>query len=72
MNIDERAKQRQIILDKVMSAIYSALDERLKSCVNCVHWSPDYEKCNKFKARPPAHIIAFGCSEFFSIDEIPF
>jgi hypothetical protein len=42
------------------------------SCLSCVSFVEQTEFCKKFKARPPARIIAFGCSEYFDNEEIPF
>lgn len=30
------------------------------------------EMCTKFKARPPARVIAFGCKDYEDEDSIPF
>lgn len=41
-----------------------------QNCTNCREWNKEQELCNKFKQRPPAHIIVKGCSEHS--DNIPF
>jgi hypothetical protein len=37
-------------------------------CLNCLSW--DGNRCDKFKAVPPPHIIVNGCRDHE--DEIPF
>jgi hypothetical protein len=41
-----------------------------QTCLNCIDWSKDKEICNRFNARPPAHIIVSGCQDHFA--DIPF
>lgn len=44
-----------------------------KSCVNCENWEDSAEMCMKYRARPPAKVIAFGCIDWFNLnDDIPF
>lgn len=43
------------------------------SCVNCDNWQHQEEYCMKFRDRPPAKIIAFGCIDWTNInDDVPF
>jgi hypothetical protein len=42
------------------------------SCLSCSRFSESEEICRKFAARPPARVIAFGCSEYLDTEEIPF
>ena len=40
-----------------------------QTCITCQHFSEDVEKCSKFEnVRPPARVLAFGCS-FYLEDE---
>jgi hypothetical protein len=41
-----------------------------QSCMNCEHFKKQEELCTVYKARPPAHVIAVGCTEYEW--EIPF
>lgn len=63
MNLDERATQ--ILLTEALKAAR-------ESCLNCVSWRKQNETCIQFNARPPAHVIAFGCPSFCHNQEIPF
>lgn len=63
MNLDEIATQKFLT---------EALKAARISCLNCVSWRKNEEICILFKARPPAHVIAFGCPSFCHNEEIPF
>lgn len=41
-----------------------------KTCLNCKHFNEQLELCNKFKSRPPARVIAFGCPAHEDIDDL--
>lgn len=43
-----------------------------KSCMNCTLFREDSELCMRFAQRPPARVIAYGCSEHEDVNEIPF
>lgn len=42
----------------------------VNSCLNCVEWNPKPETCGKYKARPPAEVIVYGCPAWE--EDIPF
>jgi len=42
------------------------------SCISCINFTEEAEFCKLYKARPPARVIAFGCSSYFDQEEIPF
>lgn len=42
------------------------------SCISCIYFNEPNELCDKFKARPPARVIAFGCAEYSDKEEVPF
>lgn len=46
--------------------------EVTRSCISCSLFKESTETCTKFNARPPARVIAYGCKDYFSEDEIPF
>lgn len=43
-----------------------------QSCLVCLNFNEEYEICKKYNAKPPARVIAYACSEFEDINEIPF
>jgi hypothetical protein len=46
--------------------------ELVKTCITCASFRESDEQCTKFKARPPARVIAYGCKDYFNEEEIPF
>lgn len=42
------------------------------SCISCEKFRESDEYCTAFYAKPPARIIAFGCSSYLDKDQIPF
>lgn len=51
------------------------LDPRLLvvSCLSCKQFDESAEVCNLYqRQRPPARVIAFGCSSYADDDDIPF
>jgi hypothetical protein len=42
------------------------------SCISCTYFNEAMEHCSKFKQRPPARVIAFGCEAYLDGEEIPF
>lgn len=61
--------------DRGTDALHEAflnLVRALPTCVECEHWSGANELCHKPNPpqRPPARIIAYGCSAFERV--IPF
>jgi len=63
-------------VDRFISALRAHLYEEnadfLKTCLTCVCFDEKLEYCKKYKARPPARVIAYGCRDYFHNDEIPF
>lgn len=48
-------------------------EELQRTCMTCQHFQESAEACRLFGgARPPARVIAYGCKDYFSPDEIPF
>lgn len=43
-----------------------------KNCLNCAHFTEKDEMCNKYRSRPPAKVIAYGCPGHVDIDNLPF
>lgn len=58
------------IAEHIGGIIREHLDQCTKTCINCEHFSEDHEICNRWNARPPARVIAFGCEAY--TDKIPF
>lgn len=74
---------KYLMRDQMMKTIEALDFDCLKSCLTCINFSehekrlsPNYvqppEWCNRFNGRPPARIIAYGCSSYTHNDEIPF
>jgi len=55
-----------------LALAHAASEEVVKSCLSCEFFNEQAEKCNKWNARPPARIIAFGCPDYLDKDCIPF
>jgi hypothetical protein len=55
----------------VQPAIVDALTKATRTCLTCDHFEQAKELCQFHNyMRPPARIIAFGCSDY--VNEIPF
>jgi hypothetical protein len=61
MNRTEAVKELSKELCKELTKI---LDTQLRSCINCIQFNGQDELCCKFKARPPATVIARGCPDW--------
>lgn len=47
--------------------------EIVANCISCDHFDEPNEICAKYKARPPARVIAHGCVSWDNLDEdVPF
>ncbi len=42
------------------------------SCISCMQFDETAEVCKKYGGRPPARVIAFGCSGYEDTGEVPF
>jgi len=71
MNIDTKqfAKEVGIELGQDLERI---LLEQIRTCLNCIQFDEATEKCALCNQRPPARIIASGCSKHVMEKEIPF
>lgn len=57
----------------IKAAIENAPGDVLKTCLTCCVFDEAREACKKFNGmRPPARVIAYGCKDYFSNDELPF
>lgn len=43
-----------------------------RNCLNCSHFTEGLEHCKVWNARPPARVIAYGCSRHEDVETIPF
>lgn len=68
---DEFAYDIGKVIRDVLERLFSRSDV-LASCLTCQYWDERTELCDKFKARPPAHIIVNACPDYFDNNEIPF
>lgn len=68
------ANAHLVAIVREATALASMLPEKIiKSCLTCDHFNEPEEVCKKYKMKPPARVIAFGCESYFSSDEeIPF
>lgn len=46
--------------------------ELVRTCLSCSSFNEPSEYCQRYKARPPARVIAYGCPSYINEDEIPF
>jgi hypothetical protein len=70
-----READRIDIYSYVQGIIRKLKDEKqypYRTCLNCQHFTEGLEQCNLYNQRPPARVIAFGCSSHFDIEGIPF
>lgn len=43
------------------------------SCLNCDSFDEQNEVCTRYRQRPPARVIAFGCPDWVNLnDDVPF
>ena len=66
----------QAIKEETILILQAKLFAMLKNCTTCRHWSlTRLETCDLCGVRPPAHIIAYGCSSYLDLiadDATPF
>lgn len=53
-------------------ALEQAPGQVLRTCLTCCAFDEPQEQCRKYRARPPARVIAYGCKDYFSEEELPF
>lgn len=67
---DNRQAGLQAMGEYLEPILHRALRDATRTCLTCDHFSEARENCNKYGGRPPARVIAFGCSGYE--DDIPF
>lgn len=67
-----RAEAIKQLSEELRDMIINVLDVNLRSCINCFLFDKDKEVCTKWKARPPAKVIAKGCPDWKYDEDIPF
>lgn len=52
--------------DELRRILTEALQEAdaFNTCITCKYFDETSEQCSQFKVRPPARVIAFGCSAY--------
>lgn len=61
------------IRDAVQGALQAAFEKGIMTtCITCIDFNEPTELCQRFKERPPARVIAYGCKSYTHDDEIPF
>ncbi len=43
-----------------------------QNCLSCTRFTEATEMCSFWNAKPPARVIAFGCSKYIDQSEIPY
>ncbi len=79
-----RTDRAHDLRDYIMQWIVAYEPELVRTCITCVHFKEHAftatannqahpaAYCDKFKACPPARVIAYGCKDYLNEDEIPF
>lgn len=63
--------ESELLTDLIKAAQkYLIASDRAHTCINCVNWHGTTELCDKYKARPPAPTIVYGCKDWQP--DIPF
>ena len=68
--VENRKKAVADIVEQLMKGMEYRLNAATKTCLNCTHFIEHTELCKLASARPPARVIALGCSSHD--DEVPF
>jgi hypothetical protein len=68
--LDDRVGIVHTMTTELSVIIKGHLDRATRSCINCSMFDEPSETCVRFKIKPPARIIAFGCINHE--DQIPF
>lgn len=63
----------QMILRCAIGLAKAQPEELVKNCISCENFKQDNEVCSKYNQKPPARVIAFGCTEYTNLTEdVPF
>lgn len=71
LQMTEREQAIKALSEELCKQLVFILDTNLRSCLNCTRFNEQREVCILYVQRPPAKVIAKGCSEWDSI-ELPF
>lgn len=72
------AREMRLVPESVKQLLINILNENgrrsdyFQTCITCDRWNNEKEICSLVDKRPPAKIIADGCSSYLDIDCIPF
>ena len=61
--------------EQLLRRMYSALRDHFKegrTCINCLNWSEQAQRCQLVNRLPPPRVIAKGCERWVDEMEIPF
>lgn len=64
-----RMKEIDAMAAQIANYMGNELRRIVPCCPNCLNWNNENETCTLASARPPARVIAFGCTRF---DDLPF
>jgi hypothetical protein len=77
MRVKGRISEVDLFVGNFRKALYEYLDTEgvtlQQSCLTCASFDEANETCRKHaNQRPPARVIAFGCPDYFDLNEVPF
>lgn len=61
---DTRLRDVERHIEKLATGLKLEMRRSLTCCPNCWHFDKEAEQCKLVAARPPAHVIAFGCERY--------
>jgi hypothetical protein len=70
MNISERELATNDIIRRLTEVIRVELNSSIRTCITCDNFTEKTEVCELAKCRPPARVIANGCSSYEEV--VPF
>lgn len=59
-------------IHKCAKEIGAAVVNGRRTCIRCIHFQEGSEQCRLANSRPPARVIAYGCTAFVEEEDIPF
>lgn len=65
-------REVEIDLNAFVNALMKRNDFPFQNCISCCHFTEATELCKHWNAKPPARVIAYGCSNYQDETEIPY
>lgn len=70
MSTEQERLHREVLISLNKLANYK---EKRKCCLTCMTFDKEKEFCMTYAAKPPLHVLTYGCPTYTDIDEdIPF